>query len=214
LKANEITDDKKAMARFKILMGAEAYDICALKMKPDGSTKKDANNADVPDENTLDEMKAFMTAHFVPEVCEFSEIIIFRRARRQKDETVNDYSMRLRNMAKYCNFGSNLDREILIQLVHTCGMEEFERKCCRTKDLTLSQALMLATGYERINSNVKALHQPTERELAYTGHGYVNYTARGSNDTPDRSGMPHTSGYKNNNDRSCYNCGGKPHQDK
>ena len=73
-----------------------------------------------------------------------------------------EYAMRLRQLAAYCNFGANLEKEICSQLVADSGIYDFQRKCCRTDSLTLKLALELAIGYERVVSNFNSLLAPTK----------------------------------------------------
>lgn len=161
LAATGITDPVKVKATFLIHMGEDAYHVFKSLKKND-------------DSDTLDEIYVFMTNHFVSKRSQFTEAQVFRRAMKDADETIDQYALRLRHLATHCKFG-NVDEEILQQLVAGSGMENFQMKCCRTDDLDLKTALIIARGYERNVQNVNGLWRPTVGELAKT----VHYTARG-----------------------------------
>ena len=130
-------------------MGNEAYEIYKTKKKADSS-------------DTLAEVKTFMNAQFVAKKSEYTGIMQFRRAFKLDGESVSDYAMRLRRLATDCNYGQTLEKEIERQFVVGCNMEEVQRKCCRTENLNLKEALEKATGFERVNVNLNSLHTPSE----------------------------------------------------
>jgi hypothetical protein len=80
-------------------MGKEAYEIYKTKKKND-------------DSDTLAEIKVFMSAQFVAKKSEYTEIMTFRRAFKNVDETVSIYAMRLRRLATDCNYGTTVEKEI------------------------------------------------------------------------------------------------------
>jgi hypothetical protein len=86
---DEATDAKRIKASYLLLMGPDAMDVYRIKRKPDST-------------DTLAEIQKFMKEHFVVKKSEYSEIVTFRRAFRHEGETVNDYAMRLRALAKCC----------------------------------------------------------------------------------------------------------------
>lgn len=97
-------------------MGEEAFHVYKSLKKHDNS-------------DTLEEIYTFMTNHFVSKRSQFTEAQIFRRAVKEADETIDQYALRLRHLATHCKF-SNVDDEILQQLVAGSGMENFQLKCC------------------------------------------------------------------------------------
>lgn len=68
----------------------------------------------------------------------------FNGSLKGKKESVNKYPMRLRTLAKHCNFGGHV-RKIIGATIGT--MLEIERECIHTDNLTLG--LVLSTGYEK-----------------------------------------------------------------
>lgn len=156
----DIQDETKVKASFLLHMGDEAYQIYKSLRKKDSS-------------DTLEQCYTFMTNHFVANRSQFTECQVFRRAMKTPEETIDDYALRLRQLAAHCKFEESIDKEILNQLVAGSGMENFQAKCCRENNLDLKTALNIARGYERTAQNVNGLLKPTARELARS----INYTS-------------------------------------
>lgn len=133
LTATALSDPVKIKATFLLYMGQEAYHVYKSLRKADES-------------DTIEECYKFMTDYFVAKRSEFSECQIFRRALRAPEEKIDEFAIRLRHLAQHCKF-PDTEKEILQQLVYGSNMEEFQRKCCRTDDLTLKDALAFARGY-------------------------------------------------------------------
>ncbi|RNA01538.1 Retrovirus-related Pol poly from transposon [Brachionus plicatilis] len=154
-------DSAKAKAVFLILIGEEAYEVYKSLKKADNS-------------DTLEECYAFMNGHFTAKRSRFTERQIFRRATKNVEESMDEFHMRLRQLATYCQF-KDLEEEILQQLVAGSGMDAFQSKCTRScEDMDLKKALELARGYERTTINVNGLTKPTIAEVA-SSHNKVNY---------------------------------------
>ena len=99
----------------------------------------------------------FMTARFVSKRSEFTELCGFRAATKGDEESVDEYELRLRRLAAHCNFGDQLETEVLRQFAPGCKMIQFQQECCREDKLTLALALKSARGYERTKKNVAGL---------------------------------------------------------
>ena len=97
IEATSLTETKQK-ATYLLLIGLEAYEIYKSLKKVDNT-------------DTMNEIYAFMKAHFLPKRSVFTESCIFRRAHRSADEPVQEYAMRLRQLAAHCNFGPNLEAE-------------------------------------------------------------------------------------------------------
>ena len=103
--------------------------------------------------------------HLTSKTVVFTEVSVFRRTTRLEDETIQEYAIRLRSLAKNCDFGDRTEKEILQQFIMTVGNMEIERKCCLKEDLKLEQAIEIAINFEGLDANLRGLHKPTEREL-------------------------------------------------
>jgi len=60
----------------------------------------------------------------------------FRESKQNEGESIHQYSLRLRSLAKYCNF-HELDREICSQIVRCCISHDFRKKMLGEPKLTL-----------------------------------------------------------------------------
>jgi hypothetical protein len=193
--AHGLTDAKKIKATYLLQMGKEAYEIYKTKKKND-------------DSDTLAEIKVFMSAQFVAKKSEYTEIMTFRRAFKNVDETVSDYVMRLRRLATDCNYGTTVEKEIERQFVVGCNMEEVQRKCCRTDNLDLKQALEIATGFERVNANVRNLRSPLDNSK----HHSLNHIEQNRNQQNNRRSN-RTDG-NSSSAKKCGYCGRDTHENR
>ncbi len=184
LTANKMEDAAQNRSSLLILMGEDAYEVFLSLPCDDGKTRE---------EKMLEEIYAEMSAHFVGKKSEFTEQCKFRRTYKHPGENVDSYHMRLRRMAVNCNFGANLEKKILNQLVPGSNMDQFQQKCCRQDALTLKDALELARGYERTSENVKCLRM--SKTDTYSPNNDINYVSS----KPKPAIRPRS-------DNKCYNC--------
>ena len=103
--------------------------------------------------------------HLKSKTVVFTEVSVFRRTTRLQDETIQEYAIRLRNLAKNCDYGDRTEKEILQQFIMTVGNSEIERKCCLKEGLTLEMVIEIASNFEGLDANHRGLHKPTERKL-------------------------------------------------
>ena len=122
--------------------------------------------------STTDSYKEIMdmlVAHLNPKTVVYTEVCVFRRAMRFEGETASDYAMRLRGLAKHCEF-NDVDREILQQFIIGIKRPDVERKCCTTENLDLAKAIDLATNFENLEANLNGLHAThAQRNISLTG---------------------------------------------
>jgi hypothetical protein len=150
LTATNLTDNERIKSTFLLKIGPEVYEIY--------KTLKKANNTD-----TMNELYTKLTTHLNPSRSKLTERCIFRSSSRRQDESVDEYAMRLRQLALNCKFGEQLEDNILEQFVVGCDIEAFQRQCCRQDDLTLKQALELARGFQRTEQNVRSNRSNEEK---------------------------------------------------
>ncbi|RNA03365.1 Retrovirus-related Pol poly from transposon [Brachionus plicatilis] len=145
---NALTDEDMIKARFLTSMGDAVYDTAeSLGLNLKDKTRKEIHEA--------------LTKHFNPEKSEVNEILKFRRALKHKDEPVNSYYLRLRDLSQHCGFSTGLDRELAIQFLYGCGMEPVHRKgVALTKaEFKLDTILDYARAYEKSERNVGEIAQ-------------------------------------------------------
>ena len=207
--AANMTDQARNKAAFQLLMRREAREICRTLKKAD-------------DSEDLDALYKLMSTHFVGKRSEFTEQHRFHETRKIPDEPIDEYHMRLRRLAQHCNFGNNLETEILRQLVPGSDMPEFQRKCCREDNLDLKKALDIARGIERTADMLKGLRaNPTNAYKAVNALSSSNRTQNRERRHNQHSSAAQTSSsrrpsYNNRNDTAyrnekCPNCGYSAH---
>jgi hypothetical protein len=176
--ASDFKDPARIKAMFLMKMGCEAFCVYESLRKVDKS-------------DTLDEIKAFMRGHFVAKRSQFSETVIFRKSMRRQSESISAYVARLRELSTHCKF-SNVDAEILMQLVVGCNMDDFQRAACKDDTLNLASALELARGYERVEDSFNQLQSLNASSDCASKHvvSYTSITPRHPSSSMNRPYQP------------------------
>jgi hypothetical protein len=183
--ATGLTDAVKTKACFLVHVGSDVYSIFKTLRKADNS-------------DTYLEAHTKLTKHFVTTRSQFAEDQTFRRATKRSEETVDEFIMRLRQLAMYCKY-ADIDAEILAHFVAHCNMEQFQIKALREDTLTLSKAIALAKGYERDSSSLSQLKHKT-----YNDNG-INFAGK---QMDQNQSMKRNPGYVNKEPfiNQNYNC--------
>jgi RNase H-like domain found in reverse transcriptase/Reverse transcriptase (RNA-dependent DNA polymerase)/Integrase zinc binding domain/Integrase core domain len=71
----------------------------------------------IPSVKTYNEIKTILSAHFQPTVNEIAETLKFNRRYQHHGETISEYTIELRSLARSCNFGTSLNRQLRDRLV-------------------------------------------------------------------------------------------------
>ena len=69
----------------------------------------------------------------------------------KRGETTDQYMVRLRKQARYCNFGDNLSDNLRDQLIEQIKNIDLKKKMLETRNITLEQALEKARAWETEN---------------------------------------------------------------
>ena len=124
-------------------------------------SKRKADKSD-----TYEEIRKMLEAHVKPNTVVFTEVMVFRRASRHEGETANEFAIRLRQLAKNCQF-KELEAEILQQFVANIGRHDVERKCVTAENLTLEKAVEIATTLENLEANLKGHWRKSLESMAW-----------------------------------------------
>ena len=89
----------------------------------------------------MTEVIKFMSDHYAAKRSVFAYVAIFYKSKRHEGESVNDYMVRLRQLAVPCNFGANLEKELLRAFVFGCGIEKVEELMSSNDSKTLKDAI-------------------------------------------------------------------------
>ena len=136
LTVNNVEDEKK-VAHLLSGLGARAYAVVKNLVAPQ-----------MPKECTMDRIKELLINHFKPKPPVIAERFAFHKRDQRPGETVNEFVIELRRLARTCNFGAFLDEALRDRLV--CGLAHggTQRKLLAEKDLTLKKAVEMATAAE------------------------------------------------------------------
>ena len=189
LTATGLTDAAKVKACFLYQIGAEAHAIFKTLRKADNS-------------DTYAEASTKLTNHLISKRSQFSEDQIFRRSSKRSDESVDEFVMRLRQLATHCKY-ADIDKEILAHFVAHCNMEAFQLKAVREDALTLDTALTLARGYERDAGSLLQLKSKNNQ----SGINYINQRDNSNSNNGNRR-------QSDQNQHKCRNCGNNSHQNQ
>ena len=113
-----------------------------------------------------------LTEHFTPQRNVDYETYLFRQARQQPNETLDQFATCPRQLASTCAFNS-VDKEIKSQIILNCSSSHPRRRALRESSLTLKALLDLGRTMEMAEKQASGIESqstfPNEPEL-------LNYT--------------------------------------
>ena len=140
LVAANITAEARKKAQLLHLAGEDVFDVfSSLPASP-------ASYSDT---------KAALSAHFNPKRNKEFEVFRFRSTRQTTTETIDEFAVRLRRLAKHCEFG-DVDWEIKSQIVQTCVLEKVREKAFM-ETVTLEGLLAYARTVEAAQAHMAAM---------------------------------------------------------
>lgn len=154
---------------------------------------------------SYEEIKEILISHFDRKRNKFAESIKFRRIAQEKDESVSDFTLRLRKAATYCEYGEFLDRMLTEQLLF--GMES--RSTCdeiiAKNPSTFKIAYEIAHSLEATRQTTTDMKTSVQEPLIEPMHklGYAPVRMK------KKSFQNASKGVENETQISCYGCGGK-----
>ena len=141
--------------------------VSALKIYGGQEIKKLARNLPEPtaEENDDDykKLKRKLNNHFLPRKNKHHARYTFSKERMHSNETVVNYAARMREKAKDCEFGDQLDDRILEHLIQTVQNEDLIKECIRKK-WNLDRFIDEASQREDISQQVQDMK--TEHKVA------------------------------------------------
>ena len=103
-----------------------------------------------------------MNAHYVPKKNKHYARYLFNEIKQKKDESVINYTARVQEKARYCDFGGQEDEQILEHLIQT-----IENKDLVLKSITLQQLLKEASQYESTNMELAEMKTSQVSQIAW-----------------------------------------------
>ncbi|CAF0863786.1 unnamed protein product [Brachionus calyciflorus] len=191
--AGKITDDAQKKAFLFLFGGRRLNEI---------HNNLPAEVADAGADTEYKKSIARLKAYFEPKRNKVVEVYLFRQTKQNQNETIDQFVTRLRGLARYCEFGdTNIDDEILKQLIQGCSSNRVRRKILSEKKLNLTKALETC----RLHDSVETQAGYFENKQRDFENEHVDLVGRHPmNKFKDKNNQPNTS--------KCYFSGGKyPH---
>ena len=121
---------------------------------------------------------------------------------QDRQETINQYMMELRLIAKNCSFGNLEDQLVRDRLVCSTNSEEVCQRLLSVEELTLDKAISICRAHEETKKNAQYLNDSSTIEVCDLKKKRVRPTQRNSTNTQrarDSTDPP--------NKIQCNNCG-------
>ncbi|XP_064462161.1 uncharacterized protein LOC135372483 [Ornithodoros turicata] len=189
LLAANVTNEARKRAMLLHYAGEEVYDVFQTL----SNTGTDYDTA-----------IARLKEHFAPKRNTVYERHVFRRARQEVRETLDQFQVRLRRLGATCEF-SEIEREIVSQIIEGTTSSRLRRVALRESDITLDQLMKLGRSIETTEMQASNIETPSE---THTVHNVKEkkFNRRGRpQEKSDQRGRGGT--------QKCFGCGGRwPHE--
>ncbi|XP_077508737.1 uncharacterized protein LOC144120191 [Amblyomma americanum] len=182
--ANEVSEAKK-LSVFLTVLGAEAYEVLKNLVVPA-----------LPGEKTFAEIKILLKNHYSPQTSVIAERCRFNRRVQLEQESVEDFVLELKHLARKCNFGDFLQDALRDRLVAGIRNEETQRALFTTEGLTFQGACKIALDRELATQQAALLQQRGRSEAL---------NAVGTHERCDRKTKDSTRGKSQK--QKCSRCG-------
>lgn len=152
---------------------------------------------------SYDDLIEALNERFKPQANVEFERYKFRQTKQAKEESIDQFHVRLIGLAKGCKFHSDVV-EIKSQLITGCLDKSLRRQALREPDMTLEKFVQTARAFEASNQQSLQMEQSPEVNVNSVkqarGKGFRNFNKNG----------------KSKQKKECYNCGGTypHHKDK
>ena len=151
---NDVTVEGKKKAILLTVIGSE---IC------DWDLFAPVDPAD--DTVSYDEICRKLTEHFVPNKIEIAERFRFYQRRQKQDESVANFALALKNLAKDCVFGNFLTSALRDCFVIGLGDPRIQTKLLTEANLTFDAAMKIALSMEAANHQTIQLRQGEAEQI-------------------------------------------------
>ena len=152
--------------------------------------------------------------YFKPAVNSVYERHVFRQLCPQHGETTMQFSTRLKQQAKLCDFGDKLEENVRDQLIDKCSDRRLKAKFLEKGALTLTEAIDLARAHENAQQQVRNMDSDRSVDNDDVVCKVKNQKSSKTTFTTHKH-RPHSSKHTHASSRSgdmkCYRCGKEGH---
>ncbi|CAB4016981.1 Retrovirus-related Pol poly from transposon [Paramuricea clavata] len=206
LTAMNITDKKQKKALMLHFAGPEVDEIFDTLEDPEGEADTDYEAA-----------VGKLTKYFAPQTNIAYEVYNFRQARQNQGESLDSYHVRLRQLAKTCDF-TDIDKEMKEHIILSCTSNTLRRRALQDeysldKLLKVGRSLEISESQARhLEGRDQAINSVRGRNRSYQMRR--NYSSREDKPPTHFSKKNiHTSKQSKEPHQTCRNCGGHfPHK--
>lgn len=147
-----------------------------------------------------------LDGHFLPKKNVIYERYVFNSCMQGKEEPVEDYVARLKEMANNCEYGALTDQLIRDRLVIGTNNRDVRVRLLRESELKLEKAVDICRTYEMTERRLQAIN-PTETENEAV---HYNREKKSWKRKEEEQGTSRRRGeYQEWSDKNCYYCAGK-----
>ena len=189
-----IDDRKRALLLH--FVGDSAYDIYEAQK---GQT-----------EATYAATKKVLTDYFRPRQNTQMEIYTFRGCKQKEGQMLDEYVTELRKLSKHCEF-TDVDKEILSQLIQNCRSNQLRRRALREPDKSLDDILLLGRAMEMSDSQAQVMERQSENQAPINTlqlRGRQRYRGNSRGRGQGRGGSVAQRKTQSSRNITCYKCGG------
>uniref|UniRef100_A0A182VT27 Retrotransposon gag domain-containing protein n=1 Tax=Anopheles minimus TaxID=112268 RepID=A0A182VT27_9DIPT len=193
----------------RVYMGAELNNALKFLIAPR-----------LPETILYKELRQTLETHFDKKRNKFVECIKFQQIKQNKDETIAQYTLRLKQGAAHCEYGNFLDRMLIKQLLHGLTERDICDEIIAKNPDTFKDACDIATTLEATHHTALEVNTSTKPAESTNKLGYEPPKTKKSQPLPANqranrsSGHPSSKGSQQQNrnadPNSCNGCGG-PH---
>ncbi len=164
---------------------------------------------DKPSDKGYDAVVKVMKEHFGGKKNARLERARYRTVYREAGENVQDYAVKLKQASRYCEFGANLDSNLVDQFIVGVKSQAITEKILNAADgldLTFANALQLAASAEATEKSAAVYNTKQDVQVnAVSGRTYKKDTRQKQfNHTAQKTQQKHSK-------RACYRCKGEDH---
>lgn len=149
-----------------------------------------------------------LTSYFTPKKNVQVEIFNFRSCKQKPNQSLDEYVTELRQLSRDCEF-TNVDAEILSQVIQHCRSTRFRKRALREPDKTLKEILELGRSLELADQHAATIEDDHDSSVHAMRRN--SYRKANSHDKPSVSQRSNPNPAQTSS-KVCRNCGGPfPH---
>lgn len=153
--ANDIREEKK-LAVFLSVIGPRTYEVLKSLVVPA-----------VPGDKSFEEVTVLLKKHYSPQCSVIAERCKFNKRAQEEQESVEDFIVALKQLARKCDFGQFLQDALRDRIVAGIRREETQLALFAEEDLTFEKACKIAQDREQAARQTALLHAEGKEAAFY-----------------------------------------------